>query len=384
MAAERTGTRSIKVLHVLSSLAVRSGVLSVVENYHKYIDPADVSFDYVYFFELPDNRKEEVEARGSRAYFLPFQSSKRPLHAIEEFFAEHDGEWDIVHCHTPFAPQFFGVAAKRHGAARVVAHTHNTKYSDKPVSAVRNWALSKVVGLFATDYMTCSDAARVTLGRHGKEAFLLRNAIECDRFAFDLSARKEVRAELGVEDGCLVLGSVARLVAQKNQALMVETLAGLRGEGVSCKLVLAGTGDKDQALRDQAARLGVADDLLLLGNRSDAPRLYSAFDVYLNTSLFEGLCISLIEAQASGLPCLASDTTSPESRIRNIRYLSIRERASVWSEAALDAWKAGYDRVAGLQAAKDAHYDVRGEAGRLVKQYRWMLGATVPCGGDAS
>lgn len=384
MAIEKAGGRPIRVLHVLSSLAVRSGVLSVVENYHKYIDPADATFDFVYFFELPDNRKDEVEARGSRTFFLPLQSSKCPFHAIEEFFAEHDGEWDIVHCHTPFAPQLFGAAARRHGTARVVAHTHNTKYSDKPMSAVRNWGLSKVVGLFATDYMTCSDLARVTLGRHGKEAFLLRNAIECDRFAFDPSARKEVRAELGVEDGCLVLGSVARLVAQKNQALMVDILGELRGEGVSCKLVLAGTGDKDQALRDQAARLGVADDLLLLGNRSDAPRLYSAFDVYLNTSLFEGLCISLIEAQTSGLPCLASDTTPPESRIRSIRYLSIREPASVWAEAAQDAWEAGHDRAAGHQAAKDARYDVRGEAARLVEQYRRMLGATVPRGGDAA
>lgn len=97
--------RPIRVLHVLSSLAVRSGVLSVVENYHKYIDPADATFDFVYFFELPDNRKDEVEARGSRTFFLPLQSSKCPFHAIEEFFAEHDGEWDIVHCHTPFAPQ---------------------------------------------------------------------------------------------------------------------------------------------------------------------------------------------------------------------------------------------------------------------------------------
>ena len=138
-------TVPIKVLHVLSSLAVRNGMLGVVENYHEYLNSDEVHFDYVYFFDLADNRKKEIEEGGSRTFYLPFQDSKRPFKTIEAFFASHDGEFDILHCHPPFAPQLFARAAKRHGVKRVVAHSHSTKFSNKRVSAARNWFLSKFV-----------------------------------------------------------------------------------------------------------------------------------------------------------------------------------------------------------------------------------------------
>lgn len=364
----------IRVLHALSSLAVRNGMLSVVESYHKHLDPDEVTFDYMYFYDLPDNRKEEIEASGSRTFFLPFKDLKRPLRAIESFFAEYEGEWDVLHCHPPFTPQLYARAAKRHGIKRVVAHSHSTKFSDKPLSAARNWTLSRLIGFFATDYVVCSDAARVLLGRHGKNGFLLRNAIECDRFAFDSTARASARAELEVPDGTLILGSVGRLAEEKSQQCMLIILRAMKERGVSCKLAIAGSGPKEQFLRERAVELGVANDFLLLGNRSDTPRLYSAFDVFLLTSLFEGLPISLIEAQTSGLPCLVSDAVTTEANIVNTRYLSIKATPSVWVDAALAGWEGGTDRAAACEAVGAAGYDVSVETSRLAGFYRSILG----------
>lgn len=375
----------IRVLHVLSSLSVRNGMLSVVESYHKYLDPSKVVFDYVYFFDLPDNRKKEIESCGSRTFFLPFQEARNPFACIDRFFLEHAGEFDVLHCHPPFAPQLFGKAARRHGVKGVIAHSHSTRFSDKHFSALRNRVLSQFLGFFATDYMTCSDAARVLLGRHGADAFLLRNAIECDRFAFDSSVRSATRENLGVDDGCILLGSVGRLAPEKNQSFMIDVLAELYSRGCECMLAIAGSGDLEAALRVHASEKGVSSRVLLLGNRTDTPALYAAFDVYLLTSLFEGLPISLIEAQASGLPCLVSDAITDEAFIANVRSMALNEGPGAWADAAIairqEAEKAASKRSQAADLVKQSHYDVAQETFRLEGFYFDIVSSAMstPC-----
>ena len=261
---------------------------------------------------------------------MPFQKSKRPFKVIEDFFAEHDGEFDILHCHPPFAPQFFGRAAKRHGVKRVIAHSHSTVFSDRKLSALRNRTLSKFLGLYATDYIACSEAARILLGRHGKDAFILHNAIDCDKYAFDPAVRDEVRSELAIGEDVMLIGSVGRLSVEKNQQFMLDVLDVLKRRGVSSKLAIAGGGNRRDELRSKARQLGLQDSLILLGNRADAERLYSAFDVFLLTSLFEGLPLSAVEAQACGLPCFLSDSITREVAIGNAVFISLEDGAEVW------------------------------------------------------
>lgn len=369
----RSETSPIRVLHVHSSLAVRNGMLSVIENYRRFLDNEKVHFDYLYFFDLPDNRKEEIEAAGCRTFYLPFQNSKRPFREVEEFFAKHNGEFDILHCHPPFAPQVFARAAKRHGIKRIIAHSHSTKFSDKRMSAARNWALSRIVGFFATDYIACTDEARVLLGRHGKDAFILRNAIDCERFAFDADARKIVRADIGVGEGELLLGSVGRLAPEKNQAFMIDVLSELKQRGVSCKLAIAGSGNCDEQLRSRGRALDVDGDVVLLGNRADTPRLYSAYDVFLLTSTFEGMPVSAIEAQASGLPCLLSDVITEEAAIGCVRYAPLDEGAKLWADLVLSIYGRRMEPSTAKAQIIAASFDVRSEAKKLLDYYSSII-----------
>lgn len=364
----------VRVLHVHSSLAIRNGMLSVTENYRHYIDASKIHFDYLYFNDLPDNRRDEIESDGCKTFLLPFQDSKRPLGTIDSFFSEHDGEYDILHCHPPFAPQVFGRAAKRHGVRHIIAHSHSTKFSDKRISAARNWLLSKFLGFFATDYIACSEEARVLFGKHGKEAFILRNAIDCVKYSFDPEARSLVRGELGIDDRTLLLGSVGRLAPEKNQVFMIELLNELKLRGVACKLALAGSGNCEANLRSKAECLKLNRDVLFLGNRADTPQLYSGYDVFLLSSLFEGVPLSALEAQASGLQCILSNCITREVGIGNVLYLPINDGVELWVEAIMASHSRRMDAAVSQELLKRAGYDIRCEANNLAKFYYAMTG----------
>lgn len=364
----------IRVLHVLPSMSLRGGMMRVVMNYNHFIDRNAVHFDYLYFAP-PDDFVKEAEALGSRSWQVGFSPRPGGLSRVHAFFAGHAGEFDILHCHPIFAAQVMGAAAKRNGCKCVIAHSHSTQFSDKPVSVVRNRLLSHFVGLFATDYVACSEAARVLLGRHGKDAFVLHNAIDCSAFAFDPEARAQTRAELGVGEDAVLLGSIGRLAEQKNQQYMPVILRGLLDRGVDCYLAIAGDGNKKAKIEEKALELGVADRLMLLGSRSDASRLYAAFDVFLLTSLFEGLPVSAVEAQVSGLPCLLSDTITREVAFGDCRFLPLGDD-DAWVDAVIDAASClpgSAKRAQGPTLASAAGYDIRAEAVNLERFYRSIL-----------
>ena len=365
--------KPINVLHVVPSLAVRSGMVSVVENYRRFLDADEVCFDYLYFFDLPDNRKDEVEADGCRTFFLPFQDGKRPFRTIESFFAEHEGEFDILHCHPPFAPQLFARAAKRHGVKRVIAHSHSTKFSNKRLSAVRNRFLSKFLGFFATDYIACSEGARVLLGKHGKNAFILHNAIDCKKFVYNSEYRDVVRNELGLDENTLLLGGVGRLSPEKNQLFMLDILYELKKIGVDCKLAIAGSGNCKEVLINRKNELGLGEDLILLGNRADTPHLYSAFDAFLLPSFFEGMPISALEAQACGLPCFLSDAITREAAVGRALFLPIDRGARIWVDAIILARNEVSDRTQPTPALQKSGFDVSVEASNLTHFYKEIL-----------
>ena len=366
-------TKPIRVLHVLPSLAVRGGMVNVVENYRKHLNPNEVHFDYVYLYDLPDNCIEEAEQAGTRTFYLPIQNRSSILKAIESFFCDHDGEFDILHCHPPYTPQIFGRAAKRHGVRRIIAHSHSTKYSDNRLNAVRNWSLAKFLGFFATDYIACSEDARVLLGSHGGKALILHNAIDCEKFLFSAEDREVVRNELGISEGVFLLGSIGRLSPEKNQGFMIDILYELKNRGVDCKLAIAGSGKCEESLIDKSNKLGLNHDFLLLGNRTDTPRLYSAFDAFLLTSTFEGVPLTAIEAQSCGAPCFLSDVISHEVGIVNVEFLPVSKHANVWADEILSSRPKGVDVLKANSAIINSPFNINTAADSLLSFYRRIL-----------
>lgn len=351
----------MRVLHVLSSLNRGAGMPRVVYNYQLHLDSEQVAFDYLYFSEMPDTLSAEVEELDSRTWHVPVGKG------LIDFFTEHKGEFDIVHCHPIFASQLVGWPARLNGAKAVVQHSHSTRYSDKISSAKRNAFLARFMGLFATDYVACSDGARALLRRHGKDAYLMRNAIDPDDFAFSLEGRARVRAELGAGNGTLVLGTLGRCSQEKNQTFLLDVAEALGARGVDYKVAIAGDGPLRSELEEQISQRGLADKVAALGSRGDARDLYSAFDCFALPSLFEGLPVSAVEAQATGLPCILSETITTDVAFGRVDFLSLGN-AEAWASAALAAFGEREPVEQGLLVRSG--FDINVEAKRLVEYYR--------------
>ena len=353
--------RPIRVLHVLSSLNRGGGMIRVPYNYQLHIDPKRVAFDYLYFSEMPDTLSREVEELGSRTWHVPAGKG------LVDFFREHKGEFDIVHCHPIFASQLVGWPARLNGAKAVIQHSHSTRYSDKSSSAKRNAFLARFMGLFASDYVACSDGARALLRGHGKDAYLMRNAIDSDEFAFSSEGRARVRAELDAKDGTLVLGTLGRCSQEKNQAFLFDVAEALGARGVDYRVAIAGDGPLRGALEEQISQRGLAGKVVALGSRGDARDLYSGFDCFALPSLFEGLPVSAVEAQATGLPCILSDAITSDVAFGGVSFLPLGD-AEAWADAALASH--GERRPAEYGLLARSGFDINVEAAKLVEYYR--------------
>jgi len=178
---------------------------------------------------------------------------------------------------------------------------------------------------------------------------------------------------LGVDEDTLLLGSVGRLAPEKNQEFMIDILSELRSMGVGCKLVIAGSGNHKAVLNKRSQDLGVEDYFKLLGNRSDTPELYSALDVFLLTSNFEGVPLSAVEAQSCGLPCFISDVVTRDVEVGNAKYLSLTGGPKKWAEAIAIACESGGVRLHPGKALSNAGFDVSTEASKLMAYYTELM-----------
>lgn len=337
-------------------------MISVVYNYQKHIDSSKVRFDYVCFKKTSDSIQSDVEQMGSRVWYV------KPGRELCDFFSNHSGAFDIVHCHPIFASELVGRTAKKHGAKAVIAHSHSTRYSDKKLSAIRNRLISCFVGFCATDYIACSEAAKVLLRSHGQSAYVMHNAIDPESFSFSAEGRKTVRDELALTDKTLLLGSVGRCEKQKNQLFLLDVAESLRELRTEFTMAIVGEGPLRRSLATEIDKRGLGTSVRLLGSRNDMTNLYSAFDCFVLPSLFEGLPVSAVEAQATGLPCMLSNRITREVAFGNAVFLPLEGGPDMWAYKAVEICGERRAAAEGLLAASG--FDISEEADKLVAFYQ--------------
>ena len=331
----------MRVLHMIPDIGIANGVMSAVLNFAKAM-PEDIVFDVVYFHETEMTRKSDIEELGGKVYKIrkpsPGQIKSKEL---TKFFNEHKGEWSALHIHAPHFAVFIAPYAKKAGIKKICVHCHSTDYSLKGNSK-RNELLSLYSKYFVKDKFACSKLA----GKfwYGNKPFtVINNAIDCRKFAFSEEARQQKRKELGITDE-KVFSHIGRTdIPQKNHTFLLSVFAQIKKSQKS-KLLLIGAEPTDE-LEKLCRENEMIEDVLFLGMRSDISELLSASDVFLFPSTKEGLPVSLIEAQASGLPVLMSDSVTDEVCVTDsVSKLSLNEDISLWSDKAISLISAGrYD-----------------------------------------
>lgn len=304
----------IRILEVVNVMD-RAGLETMLMNHYRHLDREVVQLDFLTHRPVAGAYDEEIRSLGGKVYKAPRlypQNCFAYRRFMRSFFAEHD--YPVVHSHIDAMSAFPLAMARSCGVTVRVAHSHNDSVDRDLKYPIKQAARKRLPGI-ATHYWACSEAAGVFLfGEENKgRLHILKNAIDLESFQFDALARKSVRAELGLPEDELLIGHVGRFCVVKNHELLIDILGELRREGVAATLALVGDGELRERIEHKAASSGLSANVRFLGLRDDVPRLMQAFDVLVFPSLHEGIPLTVIEAQASGLPVLASDKVSSES-----------------------------------------------------------------------
>lgn len=360
--------KPIRVLHILQRMEA-GGTQALLMNIYRKIDHRIVQFDFL--VEYPDRQfyDDEIERMGGKIYYstvrIDFNISKFTKY-LKQILTENP-EYRIIHVHTYSIGYFCLKAAKQAGVPVRIAHSHNnetvhdTKYIAKLV-------LQKIYVIYATDLFACSQEAGKYLFKD-KPFQVLKNAIDSEKFIADERIRKDIRQELGLTDK-FVVGHVGRLHPQKNHDFLVDVFSEIKKKRQNAELILVGMGSLEEKVRHKVADKGISESVHFLGNRKDMNRVYQAMDVFVFPSLFEGLGIVAIEAQAAGVPMICSEGLPPETKISPLyKKLALDDGAEKWADTAIEMAANEYRHTNTQKYIIEAGFDMDATAKKMEEFY---------------
>lgn len=334
----------ISVLHVVSGL-YRAGIETYLMHVLRRMDRARFRMDFLVHAADKCAYDDEATALGSRV--IPCPHVHNPVRYAKDFFAavKAHGPYDVIHIHGGHFGGYIALLARLADIPKRIVHGHHdvryVRNGRSPIRRSYEASMDVLINRFANVGLAASElAAEATFGPRW-QADPRRRVLFCGLDFNELHrhfSRSEVRAELGIPENALVIGTVGRITRQKNPLFMLQIVAEAIRSDSRVMGVFVGEGDLEASVKELAADPGVSDKVMVLGSRSDVPRLLLAcFDLFLFPSLGEGLGLALIEAQAAGLPCVISDVIPDEADVVEslITRLPLDASAREWAAAAL-------------------------------------------------
>lgn len=299
----------VRVLQVIGAMD-RGGAESLIMNIYRNIDREKLQFDFLVHERRKCDFDDEIMQLGGRLFRLPrFGGANYFLYRklCSDFFEEHH-DYSAVHVHIGSSAAMVIRAAKRYGLF-CIAHSHNT---NPPLSFLELGFrfFSRPTRHLADYYLACSKQAGLDrFGRAvvaGERFAVLSNGIELFKYSFDPAIRLSYRKALGLKRSEKAVCHIGRFSREKNHCFLAESFALALRRNPSLKLFLVGRGPIENEVRRLVVSLGISDRVIFLGVRDDVPQLLMGMDAFAFPSVWEGLGIAALEAQASGLPCLCS------------------------------------------------------------------------------
>ena len=355
--------RPLRVLMIGSNMRVVNGVASFSMNYMRHISPEEVQFDFASVLDAESPYNKEIEARGGHTYTLPpikdFKAHMAACHDIID-----NGHYDIIHDNTLFRSFPLLHYAKKSGVPVRILHSHSSAVGVTARKRASNAMLLPLMRSQCNVYLACSKpAAACMFGK--RNVTLVPNAIDMKHFAPDRRIRNAVRKKLQVEDK-VVVGSVGRLSPVKNPFFAMDVFKEFLKLCPNAVYWWIGTGLVDDKVKEYVKEIGISEQVKFLGSRSDVDLLYRGMDVFFMPSLYEGLPVTGIEAQAAHLPCVISDVVTREMEYSNlIHYVSLDSPACEWAKVMDEAVHSDVPVVV------DQHrFDIDACADRLLQLYK--------------
>ena len=346
------------------------GIESFLYNILNHMDLSKMEIHIVCAALTRNDLALRLEAKGVQ--FIQLSGSLHDLPANHRLFRKliRQQRYDVVHLHI-----YQGLSlhycriARQEGVPIRIAHSHNEalrKSSTRAMKLVLHRMGRRFFTPEATHLWACSQAAAQFLFT-GEDFIHIPNGIDTQRFRFDDAIRQKIRGELGLEN-CFVIGNVGRLCSQKNQIFLLEVFAQVAKTRPDSRLLLVGDGPDRDILEEQVKELGIQPQTIFCGISHQVHQLLWAMDVFALPSLFEGLPLAAVEAQAAGLPVLCTQGLSKEVKLSSqLRFLPLD--ADAWVNAITNLDTQRIDRNHSADAVRLAGFEASAVAQKIMETY---------------
>lgn len=323
-----------RILCIISSLDA-GGAETFMMKLYRCVPPEEYKFDFIVSVENGCYTQEVLERRG-RIYAIP-ERTKDLWGAFRGILsAVRENHYDTVLKLGENSLAVMDLIAAKLGGARILAlRSCNAPTGMSVASRSIHLMLRPLLNALTTVKLAPSKLAAEYMFGKRKDIYLIHNGVDLDVFHFDAEGRRNIREEFSIQ-GRFVVGHIGRLHKQKNHRYLLEVFRGVRQCRPDAVLLLVGIGELEDAIRKWVHELKLEDAVIFTGQRFDIPHLLSAMDVFVFPSLHEGMPNTVIEAQATGLPCVIADTITPEADITGlVTYLPLTESKDAWVDTAL-------------------------------------------------
>lgn len=374
-------TEPMRVLN-LFTIMNRGGAETMVMNYYRNIDRSKVQFDFMVHRQERGAYDDEIESLGGKIYRMPpvrpwTASSYRKI--VRQFYAAHP-EYKIIHSHMSELGYYDFLEAEKAGVSVRICHAHNRPYGLDIKSPIR-WYYKTMMRPHVTDLFMCGkESGEWLFGKENQDRFVqMNNAIDAAQYRYNPTLREKVRKSLNIENDQIVIGHVGRFNPQKNHKFIIDIFREVHRMVPSAVLMLIGDDSHDYGIEihKKVNQLGLQESVKFLGTRNDVHELLQAMDVFLFPSLFEGLSVASVEAQAAGLPVLISDGVPIECKKTDlVQVRSLKDSPEIWAQTVLE--NAKIPRRDTYEEIKAAGFDIKKNVQSLQDYYlsavqRWGL-----------
>ncbi len=358
----------IKVLEVCQRMEA-AGVQSFLMNMYRNMDREKVQMDFLVHYKEDQFFDDEIMKLGGKVYKLSVREDYnlfKYFYELYKFYKTHP-EYKIVHGHMDTLGFFYLGIAKICGVPVRIAHSHNS-FIQTGIKRPFRMLMIKLYSKPANKLAACSkNAGEFMFGNSKFE--VINNAIDTKKYKFNNELRLKKRKEIGFSDNDIVVGNVGRFHKSKNQIFLIDVLNELKKINKSYKLLLVGSGEKESEIKKKIKEFNLESDVTILSNRRDVDELYQAMDGFIMPSFYEGLPVTGIEAQASGLPCFFSDTVTKAVNITNNSYfMSLKSNEKKWAQDINERIE-NFERKDVSELVKRNGYDAMIEAKKLEQRY---------------
>ena len=358
----------IKILQVIGSLHV-GGAENVAVNIYRYIDREKFEFHYLVYTKPDDvgEYESEVISLGGKVLHLEYTGNNKNFRKKLKNIIMDNGPYKIVHSHLMFHNGVILKTAYECGIEKRISHAHSTKDAiyekciDKIIHALYRSFMRINIKKFGTDWLACGKEAGIYLyGRqkYNSDVVLIKNGIYLEKFEYNTIIRDNIRYKYGINSNAFVIGNAAHFIPLKNHEFIVDVFEAVNKKIPDSYLFLMGDGPLKSKIEEKVKKMNLDDKVIFTGVTNRVNEIMQAVDVFLLPSLYEGLPVSVVEAQATGLECIVSDKVTKEVNFGDlVHFLPIDKGIELWVEQLLEL--RGYRRESGTELVREHGYSAR-------------------------